>query len=344
MAVQILRTASILFGISLLSWRRASFLVLLMPYALGIVHAQTVAWKPERSVEFVVGANPGGGNDITARSIQTILQTNKLVESIQVVNKPGGNHTIAWNYVNLHKADGHYIQIINEPLLTNKISGVSPLNHNDFTPLARLFNEYVLFVTQTGSSFTDGKNLVASLKKDGASVVIGFGAARGNSAHMGIGMLAKASGIDVSKMRVVVFDSGSKSITAAIGGHVNVTATVPASARQHLVGGKLRAIALTSDKRLGGDFADIPTWRELGVDAYYSSWRVLFGPKDLPAGQIAFWENALFKMSGTDEWKKNLGNFVQDSAFLVGADLRRFLAEQDKELRGLLVGFGMAKD
>jgi putative tricarboxylic transport membrane protein len=305
--------------------------------------AQVAAWKPEKPVEIVVGASPGGGNDITARVMQKALQGAKLIENVQVTNRPGGSHVVAWTYMNQHAGDGHYVQIINEPLVTNKLSGVSAQDHNDFTPLARLFNEYVLFVAKPDSPFVDGKYAVDRMRKDPGAVVIGFGAARGNSAHLGIGMLARAIGTDVPKLKLVVFDSGSKSVTAAMGGHVSLTATVPAAARQHIIAGRLRGIAVTADKRLGGDFAQIPTWKELGVNAYYSSWRCLIGPKGMSPEQIAFWERTIARMSESDEWKTALANFVQEPAFQGSADLRRFLDAQAAEMRSTLVVLGMAK-
>jgi putative tricarboxylic transport membrane protein len=107
--------------------------------------------------------------------------------------------------------------------------------------------------------------------------------------------------------------------------------------------GRLRGIAVTSDKRLGGDFAQVPTWKELGVNAYYASWRCLVGPKGMSADQVAFWEQTIARMSESDEWKTALANFVQEPAFQGSADLRRFLDAQAAEMKSTLVGLGMAK-
>ena len=57
-------------------------------------------WKPDKPIEFIVGTGPGSGVDNTARTVQAILQTQKLVEpQINVVNKPGGPYAIAFNYL-----------------------------------------------------------------------------------------------------------------------------------------------------------------------------------------------------------------------------------------------------
>ena len=106
----------------------------------GHAYAQPT-WRPERAVEIVVGTSPGGGTDLTARVLQKVLQERQFVDSAIVVNKPGGGQTVSWVYMNQHAGDGHYLNIVNEPLLTNRIMGVSPLAFDDFTPIALLFRE-----------------------------------------------------------------------------------------------------------------------------------------------------------------------------------------------------------
>ena len=70
--------------------------------------AQPAGWRPERAVELIASSAPGGSNDKTARDIQKIMQDEKLVTvPINVVNKPGGNQTLARAYLNQHAADAH---------------------------------------------------------------------------------------------------------------------------------------------------------------------------------------------------------------------------------------------
>ena len=112
-------------------------LALLMPMTSV---AQT-AWKPERNVEIISGTAAGGAVDKANRTVQKIWQDRKIVEVSTVVgNKPGGGNTIAWNYINQHAGDGHYVSIAPYTVLTNKIVGTSPLNWSDFSPLAMLFD------------------------------------------------------------------------------------------------------------------------------------------------------------------------------------------------------------
>ena len=126
-----------------MTWFSAVIMLGVVAVNIADTHAQT-AWKPAKTVEIVVGAAPAGGADLTARLAQKILQELKLVEAAGVVNKPGGGQTIAWAYLNQHAGDANYLSVVNEPIVTNRVIGASALDHNDFTPLALLFDEYMI--------------------------------------------------------------------------------------------------------------------------------------------------------------------------------------------------------
>jgi len=157
--------------------------------------ATAQAWSPQRNVEIVVGSAPGGSNDKTARQVERILVEKRIVSTpLTVVNKPGGGSTIAFNYVNQHAGDAHYLMVGTTALLFNHIVGNSKLSYQDFTPIASLFNDYVVFAVNVESPIKTGKDLIAHLKKDPKSVAIGFATALGSHNHVAAGLLVKALG------------------------------------------------------------------------------------------------------------------------------------------------------
>jgi putative tricarboxylic transport membrane protein len=301
------------------------------------------AWKPERTVEIVVGASPGGGTDIAGRVLQKILADQGLVDAAVVVNKAGGSHTLAWAYLGQHAGDGHYFSIVNEPLVTNRLIGVSALSYRDFTPLTVLFNEYMVFVVQPQSPIRSGQDLLARLKSNATSLSIGFASARGNNAHLSIGLAAKAAGVDLSQLKTVIFKSGGESLTALLGGHVDFGVNPVATAITHIEAGRLRALAVTSPARMGGVLADVPTWKEQGADFTYASWRVAFGPRGLNREQTAFWEEAFKRMLASDAWKQELAKRHQTNVFHNAGDTRRFLESEEARLRPIVGELGLVK-
>lgn len=178
-------------------------------------------WTPQKNVEIVVGSAPGGSNDKTARTVERILTANKLIgTSLTVVNKPGGGGNIMLNYLSQHPADGHYLMVGTPSLLTNHITGSSKMHYSDFTPIASLFNDYVVFAVNADSPIKTGKDLIERLKKDPRSITVGFATALGSHNHIAAGLLMKATGGNAKDLKAVAFKGSAEAITTLLGGHM----------------------------------------------------------------------------------------------------------------------------
>lgn len=301
-------------------------------------------WQPVDSVEFVVGAGPGGGNDNIARKIQKILQERKLVASpINVVNKPGGGGAISLNYLSQRSGTGNIIGITSNTILTNHITNKSPLNYTNLTPISILINEYISFNVKPDSQIKTGKDLVAKLRTDPGSIVVGISTALGNINHIAFATVARAIGADPKKAKVVVFSSSGASITALLGGHVDVVVGPTSIAATHMASGNMRAIAVTSPQRRSGVFSGTPTWKELGVDAVVDNWRGLIAPKDITAAQIAYWDKVLGEMFKTEEWRKEVDANYWDNAAKNSKETEQYLKVQYDEIKKELIELGFAK-
>lgn len=310
----------------------------------SLVYAQTVAWKPERNVEVVVGVSPGGGMDKIARMAQRVLQTQGLVAtSSTVANKPGGGGTIALNYLNQHAGDPHYLGVFSIGLVTNQITGLTPLNHAEVTPIALLISEYVGFALNTNSPLRGGTDVIQRLRKDPSSMSISFASSRGNANHLAIILVMKAAGIDHKLLRTPVYNSAGEATIALLGSHVDMAASGVANFIPHFEAGKLRPLALSGPRRMGGALANMPTWKEQGIDVTMANWYVVVAPKGLSASQTAFWEDTLQKMAKSEPWQKNLQEQYWDSTVLGAAATQRFLAGQHDEFRSALVELNLAK-
>lgn len=311
--------------------------------AASVSSAQT-GWKPERNVEIISGTAAGGAVDRANRAVQRIWQDRKIVDAKTVVlNKPGGGNTIAWNYINQHAGDGHYVSIAPYTLLTNKIVGISPLTWSDFTPISLLFNEYMTVSVRADSPIKTGADLVARLKKDPGSLSIAVASTLGNHIHIGIAKPLKATGIDIRKLKVVAFKSSGESVTNLLGGHIDVVSSTTPNIVAHLQAGTIRVIAITSAQRMPGALAEVPTWKEQGVDGTFSASQGAIGPKEINAAQVAYWENAFRQLSQTEEWKKELASSYWEPNFLSSGETAKYYASQAAELREILGELGLAK-
>lgn len=301
-------------------------------------------WKPDKSVEIIVGAGAGGGNDNTARTLQKILQANKLVTvPVNVINKPGGGGAIALAYLQQNGAKGVFLGVSSNTLLTNHITKKSALGPNDFTPLAILINEYMAFSVKADSSIRNAADLLARLKKDPGSVVLGISSALGNINHIAFAIVARKAGIDPKQVKTVVFNSSGASITALMGGHVDLVVGPTSIAGRHLGASQLRTVAITAATRRPGALATVPTWKELGIDAVVDNWRGVIGPKGMPPQQVAFWDATFSQLFKLDEWKKDVESNYWDNAALLSKQSATYLAGEYEELKQALTALELIR-
>lgn len=309
------------------------------------IHADAAdAWQPRRPIEEVVPSAPGGGQDLAARTLQGIVEQLRLsTKPFTVLNKPGGGGTVAIAYINSHRGDGHYVTVQALPLITNRLTGQSEIGLDDVTPLAQLLSEPVVFSVPADSPIKDGQGLVEMLKKDPSSVTVGVSSSPGGQSHIAAALVLRAIGLDPAKLKIVFFDSGGEAATALMGGHITVAATPAPVVIGPSQGGKLRMIAVPAAERQKGPLADVPTWKEQGVDVEFSTWRVLVGPKGMTQEEIAWWDDILAKAVQSPEWAKAAQTNMWTTDYKNSRDLKAFLDGQQTELASLLKDLGLAK-
>ncbi len=316
----------------------AATLVVAAPAALA------QAWSPSRNVEIVVGSAPGGSNDKTARTVEKAIVEGKLIPtSLTVVNRPGGGSSIAFNYVSQKKGDPHTLLIGTTALLTNHIVGTSPLSYQDFTPVASLFNDYVVFAVNVNSPIKTGRDLIAKLKENPQSVSIGFATTLGSHNHIAAGLLAKSVGVNARNLKAIAFKGSAEAITQVLGGHIDMVTTAAGNVASHLAEGRLRVIGVSSEKRFPGAFAQVPTWKEQGANLVYGGWRSIMAPKDITPAQVAYWEGVLRKVASTPEWKADLDKNYWSDDFVGSAQFSKDIVKDYNDIKAVLIDIGLAK-
>lgn len=327
-----------------ISWIRAALLVLTAPLAVAAAHAAAPpAWKPDKAIELIATNAPGGGSDRILRIMAKVMQESRLAEvPVNVVNKPGGGGSVSYAYLNQRPGDGHYVVLGSKSLLTNHLVGRGP-SYTEFTPLASLFGEYISVTVKPDSPLKSGRDLVERLKKDPAALSIGVATSIGSPNHQGVAAALKLAGVDVTKMRVVIFASGGAATTAMLGGHIDVVPITAAFAASMLRQGQVRLLAVAAPQRLPEVLATVPTWREQGFDAVVSNWRIMIGAKGLTEPQIAYWENIARRLSESDEWKQELEANFWTNEYRNSAETRKYLDQDNAQTRGILVDLGLVK-
>lgn len=302
------------------------------------------AWRPDKPVEFVIPTAPGGNNDRLTRLAQKILQDRKIVTVPAVVsNRPGGNQHLSAVYTQQHAGDAHVVLFSNPTLFTNELNGISNQHYTALTPLALLVVESTVLTVRAGSPLKSMREVLDRLKADPESVSFGM-PARGGQPHLTLAAAVRAGGADARKLKIVVFKGSGETLTAILGGHVDVMVSSAGSVLAPMQSGQARIIAISSAQRMTGNFAAAPTFREQGIDSTgITAWRGFFGPRGLSAQQIAYWDDALSKMTDTVEWKKNLEEGDLAQQYLRSGAFAKYLAAEYSATRAAMHDIGMLK-
>ena len=317
---------------------------LLIVVMAWVLPAAAQAWRPDKPIEIVVPTTPGGGIDRSARLLQKILQDGGLVSvPVTVVNKPGGGGVVSLVYLNQHAGDAHFIAINSPNLIANDINGRGSVKYRDVTPLANLFSEYTVVAVRADSPLRTGQDFVDRLRKDPASLAVSTPTTLGSVNHLSFALVAKAAGVDPRKLKAVVLGSGGDAVTALLGGHIDAHTGTPSSVVRMVQADKIRVIGILAPIRIGGPYANTPTWSEQGYKAVMDTWRGVIGAQGLTSSQIAYWDGILAKAVTTEIWKQALEQNTWQENYLNSAQTRKLFETEYANYRALLSDLGMVK-
>ena len=307
---------------------------------IGAPAAGAQTWKPERPVELVVFAAAGGGNDKAARVIQKIWTENRMLEAV-VVNKVGGGGSLAYTYVS-QKPDSHTIAIAQAGLLTNQLTGRSPIGLADVTVLPYIGTEPVALAVKAESPYRSLREFMDQLKKEPASLSVSVGSTLGAVNHFTVALLAKAAGIDPRKLKILVFGGGAESVTNLLGGHIDAMCQASNNAIPFYQAGKMRMLGISTEKR-AANLPEVPTFREQGYNVVIDGWYVFVGPKHTTPAQVAYWDDIFARTVRTAEWKKFTDSTGWEAGYKNSQETVGYLRKEYDEAKAILTELGLAK-
>lgn len=291
------------------------------------------------NIKMMIPANPGGGWDTTGRALGKALQDSGVASSVTYENKGGAAGIIGLaQYANATKGDGSSLMVMGAVMLGGIITGKPPVSLDKVTPIARLTSEYNVFVVPANSPLKTMKDVVEQMKKDPGSVKWG-GGSRGSTEHIAAAMLAREVGVDAAKINYVPFRGGGEAVAAILGGNVTVGGSGYSEFQQYIESGKMRAIAVTSAKRLKG--INIPTMIEQGYNVDIGNWRGVYAPAGLTAAQRKDLTDMVFKATKSKSWAESLEKNNWTPAWMPNPEFDEFVDREFASLRATMVKSGM---
>ena len=291
------------------------------------------------NLKMMIPANPGGGWDTTGRALGKALQDAQAAATVGYDNKGGAAGAIGLaQFVNSSKGDPNALMVMGAVMLGGIITGKPPVTLDKATPIARLTSEYNVFVLPAASPLKTMADVVEQMKKDPGSVKWG-GGSRGSTEHIAAAMIARATGVDASKINYVAFRGGGEATAAILGGNVTVGGSGYSEFSEYIKTGKMRAIAVTSDKRLPG--IDVPTLKEQGIDVVIGNWRGVYGAPGITPEQRKVLTEMVVKATKSKAWAESLEKNAWTPALMTGPAFDKFVDDEFASLRAVMAKSGM---
>ncbi|WJR68618.1 tripartite tricarboxylate transporter substrate binding protein [Neorhizobium sp. CSC1952] len=286
-------------------------------------------------------AAPGGGWDQTARSLQTALQQEKISNNVQVINVPGAGGTIGIaQFASQQKGNPNALMVGGYVMVGAILTNNSPVTLKDVTPIARLTGEYEAIVVPASSDIKTIGDLIAKLKENPGAVSWGGGSAGGTD-HILVGLLAKAAGVDPTKINYIAFSGGGEALAAILGAQVTAGVSSYGEFESQVKAGTLRLLAISSDAKVEG--IDAPTLKESGFDVVLQNWRMVAAAPGLTDEQKATVLADVEKLATSKTWQETLKTKGWADTYLAGPAFEEQLAKDVSATEAVLKDIGLVK-
>lgn len=306
--------------------------------------AQAFGLAPARAqaigtLKMMIPANPGGGWDQTGRNLAAAMQAAKVVQSVQFENKGGAAGTPGLaQFINTAKGDPNALMVGGMVMVGGIVLNKSPVDLSMVTPIARLTSEYLVVVVPASSPHKSMADLVKAFKADPGKVAWNGGSA-GGSDHILIGLIARAVGVEPSKINYIASKGGGDQVANIVGGHVTAGVAGLGEFAEHIKGGRMRALAVSAPGKLDG----VSSLKEQGIDVVLGNWRGVFGAPGVTTAQRDALISAVRTATESAAWKETLAKMGWESVFISGDEYKKFVEEDTKRIRGILESLGLTK-
>jgi putative tricarboxylic transport membrane protein len=291
--------------------------------------AACAAWVPEKPVEFIVASGAGGGTDIFARTIQSIILKYKLMNApIVVLNKGGGAGSEGFVYGSATADDPYKVTFgTNNEYLLPLVAKMG-YTADDLIPVAGMaLDEFLLWV-HADSPYKDTKSFIEAAKKP-EGLKMGGSQPKDTDQTL-VSMISEATG---AKFTYIPFKSGGEAAVQLAGGHIDANTNNPSENIGQWKAGMVRPLCVFSTERMAAGpkvtkdmaWSDIPLCKDSGVPiATYQMPRTVWLPAKVPPEAVAFYTTMLKKVSETPEWKSYVEKTSQSNRFMTGDELRAY--------------------
>ncbi|WP_237216616.1 Bug family tripartite tricarboxylate transporter substrate binding protein [Falsiroseomonas oryziterrae] len=245
--------------------------------------AQPAAF-PDRAVRVIIPVAPGGSLDILGRTFARAISP-ALGQPVVAENHPGAGSNLAFELVARARPDGHTLLVGSDPLTINpslyRRVGYDPVR--DFAPVAELVRAPQVLVVHPSNPATDLASFLAAARAANGATTMGS-QGNGSIGHLAGAVLTQRTGIGFTH---VPYRGGGPAVVDVVAGHLDALLVTLPAAIEHIRGGRLKALGVTS---LGRNPAlpEVPAFHEAGLPGFeVVTWQGILAPAGTPEPVVA---------------------------------------------------------
>ena len=296
-----------------------------------------------QDIHFLVPGGAGGGWDSTARGTGLVLREAGLIDSASFENISGAGGGIAIGTL-IETADhqSNTLMINSTPIIVRSVTHLFPFSFHDLTPIARIIGDFQVLVVRWDSPIRDFNDVLVRFRENPRNIKIAGGSVRGDLDHMAAALAFRAAGEDPRLLAYVPYDAGGKAMGGFLTGEGDVLSTGLTEALEYHRSGLLRIISISAPQRVAV-IDSVPTFHDLGIDYDFVNWRGYFAAPGLPDAVADEYSAMLERMMATSEWETLRSRNGWQNLFLGRQQFARFLDQQEREIRSLLIELGFLR-
>ena len=309
--------------------------------SLAAFQTALAADYPSRPITMVVPFSPGGVSDTTGRPLATLM-SKILGQPIVVENRPGAGGGIGMAYTAKTAPDGYTIMMglpsISAIPVAEEMQGRTPsYSTSQFEGIARVSADPTVISVRGDSKWQSLQELIDDAKQDPGSISFSSSGMYGTT-HVAMERFAQAADIQLLH---VPYGGGGEQVSALLGGHVQATSQTYGNTSQHIKSGAFRPLAVQSAERLEA-LPDVPTLKELGLDAEYYLWAGVFVPTGMPADIKARLREATKEAIASPDFEKVMNGMGTPIQYLDAPEFDDFWRTDEKQQVQVIKAIGPA--
>lgn len=305
-------------------------LILIICILFGLLSVNfAFADYPEKEVTVIIPWSAGGGTDLIGRQLAILLEKD-LGKPFVVVNKTGGGGAVGFQAIASAKPDGYTIGLISVTMILQKYSATTYVDYKTIKPIALINEDPASLTVNSEAPWKTLSEFLEEAKKEPGKIRLS-NSGPGAIWHVAALALEKKTGV---KFTHVPYQGGNPAAVALAGGHVEGTTVSPPEVASLVEAGKLKILAIPTNERVA-QFPDVPTFKELGIDFTFGTWRAVAAPKETPDEIIEVLAKSIKKALDTQHFKDFMEKGGYGMSYMDAEELAAYMNKLDAQFAEL---------